>query len=67
VTPTIQISVSANGETRLQTNIDNPVAFFGMLEMAKDMYRQSLANQANGSGIVAATKEALSQLATAGK
>ena len=60
----ILITVKANGEVQLQTNLPNLIAIYGALEAGKDAVRKSFAERANGSGIVAAPAEALKQLQT---
>jgi hypothetical protein len=57
--PQIVITVTKEGEIRVQANITDPIILFGVLERAKDALREGLAQQANGPQVIAAPATAL--------
>lgn len=60
--PTITLTLQANGELRLQANVDNPILLYGLLERGKDLVRQSNDERAKGPQIIPAEASALAGL-----
>lgn len=66
--PQITITVEPTGEIRVQSNVQDQIILYGMIERAKDALRDNFAKQAAGnSGLVQATAEALKMLEPAGR
>lgn len=66
-TPQIVITVKQTGEIQVQSNVQDQIILYGMIERAKDALRDNFAKATSNSGLVQATAEALKMLEPAGR